>query len=702
MTSNMGEFNILLIAWHVLVLFAILYQGYLFGKARFPAVTRVVSLPLGAVCFIAVQSILQTGWYYLGWPLSWKSDVATLLIASVCISFAAWRSTIHGHSSSLPAPTSPVSHPHFLPAIPLLATAVSALGFIVIGALLAATTESIRTPWPLLAPYTLLAIAVLWLTLVLSIALVRRLSILCIHAVLAIAGTTFIAPILYRVGFGFDGFLHVASERILLLTGTLSPKPLSYIGQYVFTTWLSRMTDLPIASIDRWLVPVAATIIIPLCLYVVLRTREHDDPSVIPHPSFLVLALLPLAAFVATTPQSFSYVLALSALILLGHESIRQHFAHGHRHPLPALILATWAAAVHPLAGIPVILLVLAASFRQRIISWVLVILAAISVPLLFVVIGQHGATAISWDLSLLTSPSLWLDRLAGFAPWIGNHFVLWPAWASLAEKAVPVVLLVLSFFAIKQKSDYRGRPYIPQLIVAAILLWIAATALKAAGDFAFLIDYERGNYADRLNMLAIFCLIPPASVGIERLTSSLKRAGILPRIALAGFMIFMATGLAYDALPRNDALVVGHGWSVSSQDIEAARSIDQDAYGRRYTVLADQSVSAAAVQQFGFRRYTANNVFYYPIPTGGPLYQVYLDVTYKQPTRDTVHDAAMLGESDLVYVVLNNYWWNAEAVSEELKHIADKSWEIDGGKVRIYKFDFKTPSKAAAATSTR
>lgn len=233
----------------------------------------------------------------------------------------------------------------------------------------------------------------------------------------------------------------------------------------------------------------------------------------------------------------------------------------------------------------------------------------------------------------------------------------------------------------------------------------MTGAALKTVGDFAFLIDYERGNYADRLSLIALLCLIPTALPFIARLIDNARRSNPLIGAAFVTACLMLAAAVSYDALPRNDALITGHGWSVGKSDIEAVRAIERDSKDRAYTVLANQSVSAAAVSQLGFKRYN-DQVFFYPIPTGGVLYDAFLRMTYSEPSRDTAKDAAQLGASDVVYVVLNDYWWNAANLAESLSAIADTEWSFGdaekgiGRSVKVYKFDFKTPSKRSTATS--
>jgi hypothetical protein len=224
--------------------------------------------------------------------------------------------------------------------------------------------------------------------------------------------------------------------------------------------------------------------------------------------------------------------------------------------------------------------------------------------------------------------------------------------------------------------------------LILASLLALSGLVLRAAGEFAFLIDYERGNYADRLFILAGLILLLPALAGL----AAWVERGLRGRAtAMATILLFLAAWQAaavYDALPRHDAAAISRGWSVGRADQEAVRWIERDAAGQTYTVLADQAVSAAAVEAFSFKRY-AGEVFYYPIPTGGPLYQLFLIAASGTSTRATVKQAAQLGQSNLVYVVLNDYWWNFDQVNEELTAQADKSQIIEDGKAIIFRFNF-------------
>jgi len=639
--------------------------------------------------FLAIQTLLQTIWFYLGWRLDMTSDISTFIGTVGIMQGMAWLIPAETEESEETAAWPKL--PEILKSVGLSILGIALTASVLIPASKVATGASIRTPWPLLPSGTLVAIAALWGLVLLSTWLRLRPIMSAVLSGLALLATSAIATLIYRLGFGFDGFLHVASEKILLQTGTLTPAPPYYMGQYVFTTWLSRVTDISIASIDRWLVPIACAILLPFAAYV-MRDESRDRWSLFP------FFLLPLAPFVATTPQSFAYLLGLCGLLIaMGQRTIKW---------LVALILGAWSIAVHPLAGVPFFLITLAILFVsgestfprvwiRRVLAILFTVGSAVAIPVLFFMFSLQGKTDLQWNFSALFSRAPWVSLWQSLMPYQQNFFVLWPAWSSLIMQALPFILLLCALFSLRKATADQRWPLIC-LILGAVLLAMSSALLKAAGDFAFLIDYERGNYADRLLVIATFCLLPAAAPWISFKLKDLRQAS--PTLAIAGLVAVMTFGgaLAYNALPRHDALVTGRGWSVSGSDLEAVRFIDRDAQGKAYGALANQSVSAAAVSQLGFKRYAPGDVFFYPIPTGGPLYELYLKLTYDEVTLDIVKDAATLTKSERMYVVINDYWWNADQLVETLGAIAQDQWTFGdadkgmGNVVHVFKFEMK------------
>ncbi|MFZ6015923.1 MAG: hypothetical protein ACOYUZ_06265 [Patescibacteria group bacterium] len=662
--------------------FAILFHSYIFGKNCFPQRRWPLTIPLGFLLLMAVQSFAQTLWFYIGAPLGGLADAWSLAIAMAAAHFSGVTSEDVILLNAPPVPPPPEwDRRKVIITIILAAASIMSLAYIGISAWQAGTMESIRTPWPLLPKGILPAIAILWIAAALSALYVENIIFSTFHAILALLGTLIIAPLIYSIGFGFDGFLHVAGQKVLALTGELNPKPMYYMGQYVFVTWLYRALQIPLAELNRWLVPVATSLLLPISLSFAYDRLAPNAFAV------LMLAMLPLGMFVGSTPQGFAMLIGLMALILALGASEK------HIRMSAPIWLGLWAITIHPLAGIPLmtitvaILLYRSSSVVISKFSWPLAVLSGLTIPLVFFLGSKFTASLnIEWNLAYITQWSTWAGTLLGLVPWIGNHFVLWPAWSSLINATIPALALALIVLIFLLPAKIKTRTAL--LLISAASLILASGLLENASDFTFLIHYERGDYAARLLQLAIFVLLIAAVPAVIQIFAKLKST-----VPVAGLLVIIFLGAvgaanAHNALPRHDAVQASRGWSTGKYDIEAVRWIDRYAKGAKYTVLANQSVSAASVLEFGFKRYTQKNIFYYPIPTGGELYNVYLKMTYEDPSLDTVRDAARLGESDLVFVVINDYWWRAEELNEKISALADDEWDIGEGKVKIYVFN--------------
>lgn len=662
-------------------LFAILFHAYVFGRHTFPKRGWYITAPLGLILLFAVQSTVQTFWFYTGWPLGNISDAWSLAIAMA----AAQLSGLSIGSPLLAKPPAEIIETDWtrkrllLSGLLIIASGL-ALTFVLWSAWQGRTLTSIRTPWPLLMDGTLPAIVILWIAAGLSAWSVRSAIHTAFHSGLALFGTLSLSPIIYRLGYGFDGFLHLAGEKILMETGLLNPKPFYYIGQYVFTTWLSKMTEIPLPSIDRWLVPVIAAILLPAS--VAMANRRFASNFGLP----LALALLPLGMFVATTPQGFATVLGLAAVILA------QGVARQDVRTSASVWLGLWSMAVHPLAGLPLLgvtLAILLASNRTRwasIGSWLAALLAGFSVPVAFYVASNfQSGLQIDWNVGIMAQSSTWLSALTQLNPLTANSYTLWPGWSTVIAAGIPLIATALAVLVLVLVKTERKNSAL--LMVAAVTLVLSSGLLSQASDFAFLISYERGDYAQRLFQIGELLMVLAAMPALGMLFDRLGRALPLAALAATVFIGSIGAANAYNSLPRHDAAQASRGWSVGKEDVEAVRWIDQFSKGKPYTVLANQTVSSAAVKEFGFKRY-AGDVFFYPIPTGGALYNVYLKMTYEDPSFETVKDAAKLGRTDLVFVVINDYWWKAEELNQRIGAIADNTWSIGNGKVNIYVFD--------------
>ena len=102
--------------------------------------------------------------------------------------------------------------------------------------------------------------------------------------------------------------------------------------------------------------------------------------------------------------------------------------------------------------------------------------------------------------------------------------------------------------------------------------------------------------------------------------------------------------------------------------------------------VLGAQPLSAAALKELGYRYYY-NDYFFYPVPTGGPLYRLYEDLAYgRQNSKDTVATARFLTGIETIYFVINDYWFDAQKIIGAEKETANEWFAIDG-KNFIFKY---------------
>lgn len=660
----------------------LLFVGWQVGEVFLHTIpSRFWRILLGISAWAASLSLLLTALYYLNIPLH---NGTHLLIESLLglVGIVLARSLkMNDERETLPPIAGLHSWRERLFSGAVVATALLSFGLLIYIAGGNATRISLRTPWPLLPKGGFLLFTIPFAaSLLLAWKARRPLASFTTNAASWLS-ISLLAPILYPLGYGFDGFIHRASEAVLQATGTLTPKPLYYIGQYVWTTWLAQTFDLSIKAADTWLVPLG--VLLPLAALAIWQREETSRHWAFP----LTLLFLPLSAFVTTTPQSFSYVLGFSAIIgtLWTHQTRRSWIF--------PLLWAFWATVTHPLGGLPILLFVggaWLASFYER--PWKRSTLLALgslgallAIPLAFWAQSGLGNTPITWSWTFFQQIS-WKTLVPSVLLNPRQTLSLWVDATEWVRLSLEIGLIASGIWqAIRpQKPLYRW------LALVGLGLLGVQWLLEHVATFGFLITYERGNYTERLGVLSALCLAPLAAAWAgPRIGRLATRSGLL-----FGCLLLALTAAwplhVYDSLPRHDAARASSGWSVGAADLEAIHWMQARAQGAPYTVLANQSVSAAALETYGFARY-AGDVFYYPIPTGGPLYQSFLRVASTEGTADDLKKAATLTRSHLVFVVINDYWWNADLVRDRLAAGADQQISFGNGAVWVYQFNAET-----------
>jgi len=181
--------------------------------------------------------------------------------------------------------------------------------------------------------------------------------------------------------------------------------------------------------------------------------------------------------------------------------------------------------------------------------------------------------------------------------------------------------------------------------------------------------------------------LIPHAMIAITEISKIIKNSRALS-VSFITILALAVTAQIYGAYPRHDNYARSAGFNVSEDDISVAYAIESAGKDQDFIVLANQAVSSVALQEFGFKKYYNNDIFYYPIPTGGELYNYFLEMADDEPTRETMISAMDLAGVDLGFFVVNDYWWQADVIIEHAKNQADDWFSVGAGAVTVFIYE--------------
>ena len=539
------------------------------------------------------------------------------------------------------------------------------------------TANAIVSPWQAVPKYFFAVYILATLSLLGNLAFNKKLALplIMLHYFLSFS----IALIIYKLGYGYDSFIHQATEKLIAQTGAVSPKPFYYLGQYSLIVILHKIFALPVIWLDKLILPLLAAVFLPIVLWRVLKDWLNSGGLNL----ILILAVLALSFpfLIVTTPQNLAYLFLLLALLL--GLSCKNFYDF-----LIIFLLSAAAAVTHALAGIPALLYAAAlavyhsdnARLKKYFYPLLFIALAAV-LPALFYFLNRRLAAA--WPAesasAATAATSLSLPN--------GENFILNAVYLYGFNLKFIFALLALGGIMLAWRYREQCKILLIYLIMAAGLLVSYFISLKL--PFAFLINYERDDYPQRILLAAALFLLPFVLLSFYWLIEKVSRQNIFVKSSWAVFLALTLAASLYISYPRHDNYFNSRGYSVASADISAVNWINQNAQND-YIVLANQQVSAAALSQYGFKKYYyagSNQLFYYPIPTSSLLYQYYLDMAYKKPSRETMFRALDLAGVKEGYFVLNKYWWAFKKILDEAK-LSASSWQsINNGEVYVFKY---------------
>lgn len=541
------------------------------------------------------------------------------------------------------------------------------------------TTDATQSPWQTVSKIFLPLYFFASLILLTYVLHARRTKLPLTLIVIQAALTTSVAAIVYVVGYGFDPFIHQATERLINQTGQINPTPLYYLGQYSLVVFLHKLTLVDIGIIDRWLVPLTTACLLPLTTFFVfshwLKQRYALTLS-------LVILTIPLTSFIMTAPQNLANVFFIVTVLL------SLLYFRGGLSVLMLYLLALATLAIHPLAGIPLFIFVallhlfktMYESYRQYVSLFFLVaIIFSFALPLAFIVSGS----AVSLQTPAVSLADLSPLRLANHfdAPLDLAYLIHWNGW----WLAGLIIIIGLAYLA-KHKLLVNNAPY----LIIALVIFINYLFVRYLLVFPNLGSLDQADFVSRIGTLAGYVLLPIFLIGFHWLIINLwDRDGFTRLAVLFGISGLLVVSL-YFAYPRVNQYEPAKFFSVSAADVKAVGLIEQNA-APQHVVLANQMVGAAAIGQFGFKNYYQNE-FYYSMPMGSPrqLYELFLAMTYEGAKRETMDQAMAYANVDEAYFVLDGYWRDFDNIAAQATASADEVFTVDNGKVLVFRYEKK------------
>jgi hypothetical protein len=675
------------------VLLLILYIGFYgweMGGVITQAEKAILRWWLGVWVLLSSVMILLTASYYI-WKVTPEVITITILLTPPILLWAC-RKTIHfsllTHAHDLWH-----SHRHHIPRIVWIAisgiTLLMSLFFLSLAQ--HPVVDAVRSVWERL-PVSVFVLFILTCALLFGLLTrgkERAISLLlfCVFLFSFLS----VAAIVFPIGFGFDSFIHKATELHLAEFGTITPKPFYYIGQYVLVLFLHHGFLIPIDLADTFLVPVLTALLLPAAWFFAAAhiTRKRSVAMM----SLMGLFLLPLSSFIVTTPQALANLWTL-LLVLASVPYLLEK-----EHPRLRVLFVTTMATVliHPIAGIPGLLYFMFLATdpsrtnprtpkTNRLVRIFLITIACVILPLSFVVNALTSQQQLGVNLAAL-NPLTWISKL-NLTIFFENKFSPLLDLVYLYGLNATLLLIVLALYAWKEYHRDLSRRF-RAILLTVMALSVNYLIMSTALEFSFLIDYERTNYAARLLPLILFFLMPYVILGLGHVFMNLKTQPLVLRASALLILITIAGSSFYLAYPRRDAYASNRGFNVSQSDIDAVYLAEELADGVPYLALANQSVSAAAIQELGFRYF--DDLFFYPIPTGGVLYNQYL-LMNESPTVQTAQAALdlvpMHGDVTTLFFLVNNYWWDAPRIIETAKSTADDWRSVGEGQVYVFRYD--------------
>lgn len=508
----------------------------------------------------------------------------------------------------------------------------------------ARTDRAIASPWDVFSARTFLIYGLAFFA---SFWTVDRVSSWAASLILLLQGllATSVSVMVYRLGFGYDPFVHQAAERYLVSHGTMSPPSLLYAGHYGLVVFLSRITSIAPEILDRWMVPLLAPIVL---LFVGRLSLRAWSEKPLRSSSLLTCWLVSFLPLTFTVPHNLTYVLLAVTVLLV------PLFAQMRMLWVGAWI-ALFALTIHPLLGIPIVALVFSAwlaSRFPRLGAFVAFALPSVMmITAFFVYIHRVQGTILAWDFGRLMRA---VTTVFG-APLVASNVPL--GWAAMYQffSFWPFVVIALGTYGIVRMTS--SKPWIRSVLFgSALSVTTIALLLAAFVRIPNILPAEQFEFALRLRYTLPLFFLP----GLFYLFDRWFPRTIWKRCLMGAGLSFLAVIIWYGSYPQFNPVMQRSAPGLGKNDVDAVLLIERLAERKPYAALTPQMVSAAALTQIGFERelQTATGSRYpYPIPTGGELYQYYLRFWYEADCHSSVKKVFVWTRVPQLFIVIPHAW---------------------------------------------
>jgi len=662
--------------------------SFITGFKIFTSSPRFQQLVFGFLIVISELIIAGTAVYYF-YKITPFVSFLLLFLPFLCVFF------IRRRSETRPSPATNISK-----SAVFLSGAVVITDFILIASLFAHQTYDLASsPWQMVSPLFFLGYFVSTVLLFWrynrSQTNTSTYLLTSLHLFVGLSVTS----ILYPLGYGFDAFIHRATENWIAEYGFISPKTPYYIGQYSLIVFLSHITALPLKWIDIYLVPVLASLTLPAVIIFSLKEVFVKKAHLAPYLFWLV-SFLPFLTLSLTTPHNIVVLFTLLSVFCL-------LLALFEKFPIWILFLfATASIATHALIGIPLFVVIffffivsnLKNVNKVKIPLLLLVVSLAALLPLMF----TFNAIRINAPLPQINNP---IEKIPQFLElfarpyWYAKTSPIYFELLYVFERLIVPIVLGLAIVGAFTLGKEKKNKHLWIFTTSFFGFFVSAFTLAGTIVFPDVVAYEQKDYPLRLIRVSILFLLPAAMYGAAILTEKIQTLKIITKnkkiffaLALLGLSVVLTTVL-YLSYPQRNAKSRFPGFNVTSSDIQTVEFIHNRQPDYNYIVLSNQLVSAAALEKYSFAKYfptSHGELFYYAIPTGGKLYEYYGKMIYQGQKREYMEEAMNVVGVRRAYFVVNKYWANSDRIVAGAKQTADEYFSIDDGKAWVFVYTKK------------